>query len=36
MVVWFNPNHGTEFLNVGSVFWAVFGPSFWTALWMNL
>ena len=23
MVVWFSPNHGTEFSNIGAVFWTV-------------
>ena len=32
MVAWFNPNHGTEFSNVG----LFFGPSLRIVSWLNL
>ena len=28
MVMWFNPNHGTKFLNVGTIFWDSFQAMF--------
>ena len=28
MAMWFNPNHGTGFLDVGTIFWAEFEDCF--------